>query len=523
MLDSLHSFEDAATKDGTPVGEATDLVRASAVNARPVAGLMDKGVRDANAGLESSPQTRPSELGGICQRNTLHVLRSRHSALSTDAKHAPAKSETMTDAVKTTSAMSPECAFTPPIMPLVVSSSQTSGPSGPAQTVAEVSEAMGKRSGAHPDSRATTASNESNESMGAPDGRPIAGAVPGAGLDGYPSSAGSASLAAYKHASTEISDADQLANASSAKSLATQMAQLQASATPHRGSSNGLSASGSASTSTIETGHVPFAGRDALFEQGKTTGDASAATLKPGNLQHTRPSIRETAVTPLPLKPEMVTPAMHVAAASGTQAQAEAPSGQFASSPGAGAERFPSGNDAASGLPHQAGSHEPFVSIDAGTDETAAKWISAGGHRAEAGFQDSSLGWVSVRAQAGAGGIHAAVIPSSDAAAQVLGSHLAGLNAHMANRYENLNPITLSASDMGWSSRGAGQEMAQGNEAYTGHRGQSQQGSADPEPARIQVIASSPGDFTDEARTSVPMHSFNSGVNRLDGHVSFVV
>ena len=520
ILESLHAFEDSAAKDGPQMSEATDLVPASAVSARPAAGLMDKGVRDANEAIESSPQTtRSSELSGIRQRSSLIVLPSRHLPFRPGGKQAPAKIETTDDGVKTISGMSPECALTPTTMPLVVSSSN--GPSGPVQTIAEVSDAMGKPSGKQYDDQATSAINES---MGAPDGRPFAGTVPGAGPDGGPSLTASASLVASRRASAEISDVDQFVNGPPAKSVATQAVRLQAGLIPPRSSSNELSASGSASTATIETQHVPFADRGALFEQGRSAGGASAATLEPENSQHARASIRETAVRPFRLNSHMVTSAMHVPAAStGTQAQGDAAAGQFATASDAEAVLFPSSSGAASALPHRAVAHEPFVSIDAGTDGTAATWVSAGGHRAEAGFQDSSLGWVSVRAQTDAGGIHAAVVPSSEVAAQVLGSHLAGLNAHMANRYENLNPITLAASDTAWSSRDAGQEMAQGDGTHTSHGGQPQQGAEDPDPVRIQPIASSSGGFTDETQSNVSMQTFNAGPSRLDGHVSFVV
>lgn len=104
-------------------------------------------------------------------------------------------------------------------------------------------------------------------------------------------------------------------------------------------------------------------------------------------------------------------------------------------------------------------------------DEPAptSHWTLAGSHRAEAGFQDTSLGWVSVRAQAGASGIHAVVVPSSDAAAQVLNTHLAGLNAHMTSQYEHLNTIALASPDVG-----SGDRDPAGNSAQHNHRDRNQ-------------------------------------------------
>jgi hypothetical protein len=160
------------------------------------------------------------------------------------------------------------------------------------------------------------------------------------------------------------------------------------------------------------------------------------------------------------------------------------------------------------------------VVIDAG-DNTAAKWILATGHRAEAGFQDPSLGWVSVRAQAGAGGINATLIPSSGGAAQVLGGHLAGLNAHMASQYEHLNPVTISTSDPGCNSRDAGREMAQGNDADNSHGRDRQPRQDDPAPARIETVSHFAQDVREEPQSGIQMRV--AGAHPQDGHVSFIV
>jgi len=90
-----------------------------------------------------------------------------------------------------------------------------------------------------------------------------------------------------------------------------------------------------------------------------------------------------------------------------------------------------------------------------------SRWTLAGIHRAEAGFEDPSLGWVSVRAQAGAGGIHAVVVPASDTAAQVLNTHLAGLNAHITTQYEHLSTVTLASSEPGSANRDAAGQSTQ--------------------------------------------------------------
>ncbi len=107
-------------------------------------------------------------------------------------------------------------------------------------------------------------------------------------------------------------------------------------------------------------------------------------------------------------------------------------------------------------------------------------------------------------------------------AGQVLGSHLAGLNAHMTNQYEHLNPVTLSTPDAS-SSRDAGREMGQGNGAGTSQERQQQQMQEDPEFARIEPIARSAGGLAEEPQSDVPTQIFTAGPNPFDGHVSFVV
>lgn len=118
---------------------------------------------------------------------------------------------------------------------------------------------------------------------------------------------------------------------------------------------------------------------------------------------------------------------------------------------------------------------EPFLTLDGGPTQPPLTWTLAGTHRAEAGFQDPSLGWVTVRAQEAAGGIHATLVPATADAAQVLGSHLAGLNTYMATESAHLNPITLSAPDGGWNSNG--QSTGGGDGQSSGNGGGEQEGS----------------------------------------------
>jgi hypothetical protein len=543
ILGSLQALEKVTGKDGPPTNEVAGLVSTTTSGPRPATGLQDRKKSDASGASEASPKrTQPSELTGASQRNTLHVLASGYVPCSPNANHASAKigaydtilrsqklsgsniksakPETMADSIKTTSAMHPEFALSPTIIPLPVFPSQADKPSGPVSSPPKVQNPAARSATKQYDSRPTTAINALADT---PDGRPIPATTPDAERDGYPSSASSLSHVASRHASCEVNDADQLVSAPQEKSAAVQAAPSPASSPPLHNGSNGQSASGSVSTSTIETCHVPIAPRDAMFEQGTNTGAPSAAALKPENSQHDRPNIRETAMPSRP-KLDMGISAMHVAAiAAGTQAPGDARAGQFAAAPTAGVVQVPSNGPAAWVNAHPASVREPFAAIDAGADDAAAKWVLAGRHRAEVGFQDASLGWVSVRAQAGAGGIHAAVIPTSEVAAQVLGTHLAGLNAHMAGQYERLNPVTLSAPDAGSNSRDTGREMYQGNGAGTNHEGQQQRMQEDPEPVQIEPVARSSRGLAEDPGFVVPMQTFTAGLTPINGHVSFVV
>jgi hypothetical protein len=70
-------------------------------------------------------------------------------------------------------------------------------------------------------------------------------------------------------------------------------------------------------------------------------------------------------------------------------------------------------------------SREAFATLDSAVAPVATTWIHAGTQRAEAGYLDSALGWVGVRADLSGGGVHAQLVPGSADAAQALDGHLA--------------------------------------------------------------------------------------------------
>jgi hypothetical protein len=135
---------------------------------------------------------------------------------------------------------------------------------------------------------------------------------------------------------------------------------------------------------------------------------------------------------------------------------------------------------------------DPFSALDSEQAGGSMSWIHTSAHRAEAGYLDPALGWVSVRAGAVGGGIHAAVVPGSLEAAHILGGHMTGLSSHLAQQHGNAATVTLAPAQevwgsLGWSSQTAGgdrgaerQSAGSGNEtrptvtdqpARSGHTG----------------------------------------------------
>jgi hypothetical protein len=105
---------------------------------------------------------------------------------------------------------------------------------------------------------------------------------------------------------------------------------------------------------------------------------------------------------------------------------------------------------------------ETFARLDADSAPRSIHWVQTGPHHAEAGYLDPALGWVGVRAESSGGGVHAAVLPGSPEAAQVLGGHLGGLNAFLAQQHGPHATATLAAPQDGRYEAGAEQGRSAG-------------------------------------------------------------
>lgn len=123
------------------------------------------------------------------------------------------------------------------------------------------------------------------------------------------------------------------------------------------------------------------------------------------------------------------------------------------------------------------GAGETFASMDAQANKAGLTWVHAGAHQAEAGFQDPALGWVSVRAEMGAGGVHAAIVPGTADAAQTLGGHMAGLSAHLAEQRVGVTSVSLNNPGNGL---GVAPQLAGGGAGQSGGYSNTGQGQHQP-------------------------------------------
>jgi hypothetical protein len=117
---------------------------------------------------------------------------------------------------------------------------------------------------------------------------------------------------------------------------------------------------------------------------------------------------------------------------------------------------------------------ETFATLDSGSTTGRPTWIHTGSERAEAGYQDPSLGWVSVRADTSGGGVHAEVVAGSADAAQTLGSHMTVLSAYLAEHHTPVETLTVSSPESGWT--GMGSDRGTGGHGAGQQSGQAEQG-----------------------------------------------
>lgn len=118
----------------------------------------------------------------------------------------------------------------------------------------------------------------------------------------------------------------------------------------------------------------------------------------------------------------------------------------------------------ATSAPSPASAPDTFAALDGETSLGAPTWTHAGGQHAEAGFRDPDLGWVGVRADLNASGVHATLVPSSADAAQALSGHVAGLTSHLAEQHAPVATLGMASPDGNAAGDGTSQHMQQGTD-----------------------------------------------------------
>jgi hypothetical protein len=140
-----------------------------------------------------------------------------------------------------------------------------------------------------------------------------------------------------------------------------------------------------------------------------------------------------------------------------------------------------------------------FAALDAHSGPAAASWTRTGAQSVEAGYNDPSLGWVGVRADLGAAGVHAAVVPGSAEAAQALAGQMPGLHSYLSEQRVGVGSLTLATPEgsgagagLSQGRHGPGQEPNQGLSPGMGQAGaNAQQHSAPDAQAGTNAFASS--------------------------------
>ncbi len=152
-------------------------------------------------------------------------------------------------------------------------------------------------------------------------------------------------------------------------------------------------------------------------------------------------------------------------------------------------------------------SPEIFDVLDTDAPAASPQWTHAGTHRLEAGFQDPEVGWVRVRAQQDSGGVHAAVVPASSDASQILSSHLTGLSNYLVEHRTLIESWALAPPENLPEATGASQT---GGDATRQERGRdAHPGAPGDESGRGASWASRDGPWATEQRqpiSAVPVY-----------------
>lgn len=148
--------------------------------------------------------------------------------------------------------------------------------------------------------------------------------------------------------------------------------------------------------------------------------------------------------------------------------------------------------------------HDTFTALDAGSSQPSTTLVHASARQVEAGYQDPTLGWVSVRADQTPAGVHAAILPGTADATQALSTHMASLNSYLTQHHPGVT-ATITAPQGQNQSSGVvtgftGQESGQGSGQQGTPGGSPQQQHTGSEAAGVQSVAAA---FTPRNTSSV--------------------
>lgn len=89
----------------------------------------------------------------------------------------------------------------------------------------------------------------------------------------------------------------------------------------------------------------------------------------------------------------------------------------------------------------------PLRAADEGMSSSEMHWLHLDPKHAEAGLRDPYLGWITVRAESGSGGVHASIVSPSEQASQVLTNHMEGLKTHLLGSHLPIQELMLLRTD----------------------------------------------------------------------------
>jgi hypothetical protein len=150
-------------------------------------------------------------------------------------------------------------------------------------------------------------------------------------------------------------------------------------------------------------------------------------------------------------------------------------------------------------------SQQTFAALDEESRASSPVWIHAGGNKAEAGFKDPTLGWVGVRAQADASGVHAALVPSSPDASRTLSGDLPSLSAYLGEHHTAVQTLTMASPESSWAGEGSGHPGGMEGEQGKGHGRSGHQAGATNHEATSDAVAQPNFGLALDSSASLPL------------------